>query len=129
MLTGTPTARGQKKTSTGLVGLAVQPEARAVLIELHKKLAAELTKMPETFHYRTDAEESIQLRLATLLEETDVIRLEEELDDGQLESLIEEIHEDLNVNLPALFELKPWSAEVSKWDKAKLSLYSDVKLL
>lgn len=124
-----PTVRGQIKTSTGLVGLDVQPEARDILIALYKKIAAELTKMPADYPYRADSETNIQRRLSILLEETDVFRLEEEMDDGQLESLISEAEDELKHVLPSLLELKPWANPTSKWEKEPSVIYSDTQHL
>lgn len=126
---GVPTPRGQTKTSTGVVGLDVQPEARDVLIELYKRCAAELTKFPEGFAYRVDNEQHLQQRLAILLEETDVIRLEEEIDDGQLESLIAEAETELNHTIPSLLELKPWATPINKWETKRPYIYTDINIL
>lgn len=118
--------RGQKKTSTGLTGLEVQPEAREVLIALYKKIAQELTKLPQTYAYRVDSEVYIQRRLSILLEETDALRAEEELDAGQLETLITEAEDELQHIIPSLLEFKPWDTPVTKWDTPSY-IYSDVK--
>lgn len=125
---GTPTPRGIKKTSTGLTGLDVQPEARVILIELYKKMAAELAKFPEDYPYRIESEQQIQRRLSILLEETDVMRLEEEMDAGQLETLIDEADDELHHVLPTILDLKPWAKPPTKWDQKRPILYTDVKI-
>lgn len=99
-----------------------------MLIELYKKLASELAKFPEDFLYRTDSELYIQRRLSVLLEETDVIRLEEEMDAGQLETLISEAEDELTHVIPSYLELKPWESKLTKWDKKLPYLYSDVEI-
>lgn len=126
---GTPTPRGQKKTSTGLVGIEVQPEARDVLIALYTKIAQELAKLPKDYAYRVDNELYIQQRMAILLEETDPIRLEEEIDSGQLEVLIEEAESELHHTLPTLLELKPWAQPTSRWETSAPYIYSDINVL
>lgn len=126
---GTPTPRGTPKTSTGLVGLDVQPHAREILIELYTRTAAELAKIPESYHLRKDIENTIRHRLSILLEETDVLRLEEEIDEGQLETLIANAKEELYSEIPRLLELKPWAkTSTNKWEN-QTHLYTDFKHL
>lgn len=99
------------------------------MIELYKKMAVELTKFPADFSYRVDNEHYLRRRLSILLEETDIIRLEEEIDDGQLETLIAEAQEDLSNEIPSLLELKPWATPVNKWETKRPYLYTDVEIL
>lgn len=99
------------------------------MIELYKRMAIELAKFPADFPYRVDNESHLRRRLSILLEETDIIRLEEEIDDGQLESMIAEAQDELAHELPNLLELKPWETPANKWDKARPYVYSDVEIL
>ncbi|KAI3991045.1 hypothetical protein MKX01_017205 [Papaver californicum] len=79
------------KETTGIVGLDVVPNAREVLISLHKKKKLnEIKAVPEDEGYRKAVESFTQNRLKVREEEHDWEQIEKKLACGQVEELIEE---------------------------------------
>jgi NADH dehydrogenase (ubiquinone) 1 alpha subcomplex subunit 5 len=85
------------KTSTGIVGLPVDPNARANLIALQKKLLVAAKTLPAENEYRVNIEKVAAHRLKACEElETDE-EVEKEIMHGQLEELIEAAKEELEL--------------------------------
>lgn len=85
------------KTSTGLVGLAVDPDGRKNLIDYQEKILKELSDIPEDAAYRVHTEAITRYRLKTALEIEDEDALEAAIGQGQLEELIEEAKDELGI--------------------------------
>ena len=85
------------KTTTGIVGLPVDPHARETLIALNEKLLDEIKQVPEGAEYRKSVEATCNYRLKCLRENEDEATLEELIGMGQLEELIESQTEELGV--------------------------------
>ncbi|KAJ8609459.1 hypothetical protein CTAYLR_005430 [Chrysophaeum taylorii] len=84
------------KTSTGIVGLPVDPHARTNLIALSEKILVELKGIPEDAFYRQSVESIVNYRLKTLQSIEDEEAIEEEIGMGQLEELIEQAEDELS---------------------------------
>mmetsp|Transcript_4929 Transcript_4929/g.15624 ORF Transcript_4929/g.15624 Transcript_4929/m.15624 type:complete len:133 (-) Transcript_4929:32-430(-) len=98
-----------QKTSTGIVGLPVDPDARANLIALNEKLLEAVKAVPETAEYRKSIEATCGYRLKVLQGTSDEDAIEEVIGMGQLEELIESQTEELGV-LGMYVEHKMWEA-------------------
>ena len=85
------------KTTTGIVGLPVDPHARETLIALNEKLLEEIKAVPQSAEYRKSVEATCNYRLKCLHENEDEATLEELIGMGQLEELIESQTEELGV--------------------------------
>ena len=76
------------KTSTGIVGLSVVPDARNVLIGLSSKLLKDVQTLPESAHYRQAVEKTYQHRLEVCKAHAEVETIEAVIGQGQIEELI-----------------------------------------
>ncbi|CAM9905531.1 unnamed protein product [Discosporangium mesarthrocarpum] len=79
-----------KKTSTGIVGLEVDVNARSNLIALQEKILEKVKIIPPTVQYRKDVESISNYRLKVAREMDDEEKIEEEINMGQLEELIQQ---------------------------------------
>ncbi|XP_022551705.1 probable NADH dehydrogenase [ubiquinone] 1 alpha subcomplex subunit 5, mitochondrial isoform X4 [Brassica napus] len=79
------------KQTTGIVGVDVVPNARAVLIDLYSKT------LPEDEGYRKAVESFTRHRLNVCKEEEDWEAIEKRLGCGQVEELIEEAQDELTL--------------------------------
>ncbi|CAM9210160.1 unnamed protein product [Laminaria digitata] len=77
-----------KKTSTGLVGLAVDVNGRANFIAMQRQILAKIKIIPEHAQYRKDVEAISNYRLKLATETEDEEAIEDEINHGQLEELI-----------------------------------------
>jgi len=101
------------KESTGLTGLDVQPHGREILIKLYEKILFELEKQIEPDSpYRQHTEKYVKERLQICREEEDIFRIEERIDEVQIEELILLAEQQLPL-IPLMAEEKPWVKE--KW--------------
>lgn len=85
------------KQTTGIVGLDVVPNARAVLIDLYSKTLKEIQVVPEDEGYRKAVESFTRHRLEVCQEEEDWEAIEKKLGCGQVEELIEEAQDELTL--------------------------------
>ena len=92
-----PRRAATTKTTTGIVGLPVDPHARETLIALNEQLLDEIKQVPEGAEYRKSVEATCNYRLKCLRENEDEATLEELIGMGQLEELIESQTEELGV--------------------------------
>ncbi|RHY92724.1 hypothetical protein DYB37_004058 [Aphanomyces astaci] len=84
-----------QKTSTGLVGLAVNPNWRVDLIKLYgETLKATQTHLPDCF-YRTSVEQITNFRLKVVTEHEEEDTVEKLINCGQVEELIEQAEDEL----------------------------------
>ncbi|CAF1898346.1 unnamed protein product [Brassica oleracea var. botrytis] len=89
------------KQTTGIVGVDVVPNARAVLIDLYSKT------LPEDEGYRKAVESFTRHRLNVCKEEEDWEAIEKRLGCGQVEELIEEAQDELTL-IAKMIEWDPW---------------------
>ncbi|MCO5585607.1 hypothetical protein L7F22_039542 [Adiantum nelumboides] len=79
---------GKVKETTGLVGLAVVPNAREVLIKLYSETLESIEEIPSYAEYRKAVEKFTKFRLQVCQEEEDWEKIEERIKGGQVEELI-----------------------------------------
>ncbi|KAI5055792.1 hypothetical protein GOP47_0029313 [Adiantum capillus-veneris] len=79
---------GKVKETTGLVGLAVVPNAREVLIKLYTETLESVEDIPSYAEYRKAVEKFTKFRLQVCQEEEDWEKIEERIQGGQVEELI-----------------------------------------
>lgn len=108
------------KTTTGIVGLPVDPVARDTLIALNEKLLEEVKQVPEAAEYRKSIEATCNYRLKCLREHDDEATLEELINMGQLEELIESQTEELGV-LAMYVEQEMWKV-IAELDEPEMKL-------
>lgn len=95
------------KESTGYVGFPVIPEARKVLFALYGKILEEIKAVPEGVFYRTSIERQTHHRLKILQETEDVFEIEEKINSGQVEELIQDAENELSL-IPDYVKFRPW---------------------
>ncbi|KAG7397506.1 ndufa5, NADH-ubiquinone oxidoreductase subunit [Phytophthora boehmeriae] len=98
------------KTSTGLVGLPVNPNARQDLIKLYRRTLQEILP-PEAKNYRNAVEQITNYRLNVVETNEDEDTIERTINCGQLEELIEQAEDELSV-IPVYLEHKLWESPV-----------------
>ena len=116
-------AKAPQKVTTGLTGLDVQPEGRAILSKLYEKILSELQQMPADAPYRVHLTRVMNHRLDILRKTENVLEIEAKIEDGQVEEMIEEAEEELEV-LALMAKEQPWKAD--KWHTIPV-LWSDLK--
>ncbi|KAF9664235.1 hypothetical protein SADUNF_Sadunf17G0135000 [Salix dunnii] len=95
------------KQTTGIVGLDVVPNARAVLINLYTKTLKEIEAVPQDEGYRKAVESFTKHRLTVCEEEEEWEKIEERIGCGQVEELIEEAQDELKL-IGKMIEWDPW---------------------
>ncbi|CAD6340903.1 unnamed protein product [Miscanthus lutarioriparius] len=103
---GAEAARAVKET-TGIVGLEVVPNAREVLIGLYTRTLKEIEAVPKDEGYRKAVESFTNHRLQICQEEDDWKRIEDRIECGQVEELIEEAEDELKL-IAKMVEWDPW---------------------
>ncbi|DAZ97193.1 TPA: hypothetical protein N0F65_003824 [Lagenidium giganteum] len=87
-----------RKTSTGIVGLPVNPNARQDLVKIYQRTLQEIQTLPnEAANYKQAVEQITKYRLKVVEENTDEAVIEREINCGQLEELIEQAEDELSV--------------------------------
>ncbi|CAI5716791.1 unnamed protein product [Hyaloperonospora brassicae] len=100
------------KTSTGLVGLSVNPNARQDLVKLYRRTLDELKILPpEAKNYRNAVEQITNFRLNVVETNDDENVIERTINCGQLEELIEQAEDELSV-IPVYIEHKLWESPI-----------------
>merc|ERR1712137_106956 len=98
------------KTSTGLVGLQVNPTARQDLIKIYRRTLEEVKILPpEATNYRNAVEQITKFRLHVVETNVDEDVIERKINCGQLEELIEQAEDELSV-IPVYIERKLWES-------------------
>ncbi|KAJ1972475.1 hypothetical protein H4R34_005398 [Dimargaris verticillata] len=96
-----------QKVTTGIYGFPVHPNPRPVLIDLYKKTLTGLeTKIPAHAVYRQAATAITQHRLKVVEKNSDVSKIEQEIDNGQIEELIWAAEDELKL-VDKMAEWKP----------------------
>jgi NADH dehydrogenase (ubiquinone) 1 alpha subcomplex subunit 5 len=103
-------AASSPKTSTGVVGLPVVPNAVPILKALYKRILSDVSVISVTSPYRVDVEAVTKHRLSVLEQEADINAVEEMIGAGQVEELIEQAEDELAL-IPEMAEWKPWEDE------------------
>ncbi|XP_001365496.1 NADH dehydrogenase [ubiquinone] 1 alpha subcomplex subunit 5 isoform X2 [Monodelphis domestica] len=98
---------GVLKKTTGLVGLAVCETPRERLKLLYDKILNTLQLMPANAAYRKYTEQITNERMNMVKEETDLQKLEDQLQSGQLEEVILQAENELSLARKMLI-WKPW---------------------
>jgi len=83
------------KSSTGIVGMAVEPDAKPLLVSLYTKMLAELEGVPASSSYRIAVEGMTKERLAVIEGSDDLAAIEATIGCGQVEQLIEQAEDEL----------------------------------
>lgn len=100
------------KTSTGLAGLKVNPNARQDLINIYRRTLEEVKLLPpEAKNYRNAVEQFTKFRLNVVETNEDEEVIERKINCGQLEELIEQAEDELTV-IPVYIEHKLWESPV-----------------
>jgi len=105
------------KTSTGIVGLPADPNARQTLTQnllQVKELIAQ--QVPETAYYRTIVDADVEEKLKTL-KENESDEAVEEIFGFQLEQVIAMTEEEMKL-IPFLAEHKPWDVPEGHEEKS-----------
>ena len=98
-------AWARPKTSTGIVGLAVEPEAKPVLLDLYAKTLTLLEEVPAESEYRKVVEGYTKARVAALKASDDLMAIEKAIGGGQLEQLIQQAQDELTL-IPKLIAVR-----------------------
>ena len=89
------------KSTTGIVGLQVQPDARAILTGLYTKTLSALEALPADSAYRRQVQEMTAERLSIVKGNEDLMKIEEAIGAGQVEQVIQQAEDELGL-IPAL---------------------------
>eukprot|EP00118_Oscarella_pearsei_P003301 m.13814 g.13814 ORF g.13814 m.13814 type:complete len:114 (+) comp25250_c0_seq1:525-866(+) len=101
------------KKATGLVGLAVVPNAREALISIYQRTLNALTTLPKDAAYRKNTEQITKDRLKIVEQEKSPETIESKIGAGQVEELLKQAEGELNL-VSKMKEWKPWEQLVSK---------------
>ncbi|KFM25672.1 putative NADH dehydrogenase [ubiquinone] 1 alpha subcomplex subunit 5, mitochondrial [Auxenochlorella protothecoides] len=94
------------KTTTGIVGLPVDEDARTTLGEHYAKVLEAITVIPESAVYRQSVEKTVKHRLAALQTGAEDEELEQQFG-RQLEEEIKIMKDELKL-IPKMAEWRPW---------------------
>ncbi|KND02943.1 uncharacterized protein SPPG_02022 [Spizellomyces punctatus DAOM BR117] len=108
------------KETTGLYGVPVHPNPRPHLISLYQRIIHTAERLPAASAYRQSAEALAKHRLAVVEKHEDVSAIEQEIQAGQIEELIEQAEDELKL-IPKMMDLKPWEpleepAPAGQWE-------------
>ncbi|KAJ2760819.1 hypothetical protein IWQ57_006205, partial [Coemansia nantahalensis] len=107
--------------STGIVGVPVNPAARARLLELYSTTLAEVkAKIPAAAVYRQSVEAVTAHRLKIVESNDDPAAIEQLVNAGQIEELVGQAEDELRL-VSRMAEWKPWEpleepAPPRQWD-------------
>lgn len=99
--------RGKK--STGIVGLAVETDAKPILLDLYAQTLAALQAVPEASEYRKTVETLTKERLAVVQARDDLSAIEAAVGCGQVEQLIEQARDELKL-IPTLIQSRAFDS-------------------
>ena len=108
---GVAAARGIKQ-STHIVGLAVEPNAKPILVSLYNKTLAAIEPVPAASDYRKYVEGVTKERLAVVESTDDLDAIEQKIGCGQVEQLIRQVEDELAL-IPTLLEAGAFEASTS----------------
>lgn len=101
------------KKCTGLTGLAVDPNARRMLIRLYDKILRVVQKLPEDYSYRQQTEQLVNERAKIVNNNTSISEIESQVKCGQAEEMILQAQAELSLARNML-EWKPWESTAKK---------------
>ena len=86
--------RFSTKSSTGIVGMEVRPDAPEILLSLYSKTLAELESLPAEAGYRSAVEALTKGRMAAVEGAKSIEEIETAIGGGQVEQLIQQAEHD-----------------------------------
>ncbi|XP_033613918.1 NADH dehydrogenase [ubiquinone] 1 alpha subcomplex subunit 5 isoform X1 [Fukomys damarensis] len=104
---------GVERTTTGLVGLAVCETPQERLKILYTKILDVLGQIPKNAAYRKYTEQIASERLAVVEAESNVKKLEDQLQLGQIEEVILQAENELSL-ARKMIKWKPWEPLVEE---------------
>jgi len=109
------------KTSTGITGIPVHPSPLPTLLETYRATLARLSEIPPTSVYRQGTEALTQRKLSVVESANgNVEKVEQELDEGQIEEAIMVAKDELNL-VGNMIQWKAWEpleekAQPGQWE-------------
>jgi NADH dehydrogenase (ubiquinone) 1 alpha subcomplex subunit 5 len=116
------------KTSTGLVGLEVDPNGKETLMKLSEDVLASVKRIPADAQYRITVENWFKHIHSTCGTTDDIKKIEETLDLGQIEEVIENAKDELTL-IDYYFDNKGWElvkAQQAEADKMVLEMADSI---
>ncbi len=119
----------RQKRSTGLVGLEVVPEARAKLIAIYEQTLEKVAAIPAGVPYRETVEQITRHRLAVCQANESEDAIEELVDCGQVEELLEQAQDELTlieivkgtpIGMPHMADANPDQDEETVWPEEEV---------
>jgi len=113
-------ATSAPKTTTGLVGLPVVPNAREVLVSLYNKTIRQ-AKAYDDVNYNQHIIKLSQHRLDVVEANEDIRTIEKHINSGQVEELIEQAEDELQLLITMNEDFRVWetdeeaAAEYAEW--------------
>ncbi|NWW11235.1 NDUA5 dehydrogenase, partial [Oreocharis arfaki] len=99
--------------TTGLVGLAVAENPHERLRILYTKILGVLQNIPKDAAYRKYTEQIVNERFDLVKKETDVQKLQDKLNSGQIEEVIVQAENELSL-ARKMIQWKPWEPLVEE---------------
>ncbi|KAJ3232312.1 hypothetical protein HDU81_003053 [Chytriomyces hyalinus] len=110
------------KTSTGLTGLAVHPNAQPELVTLYQRILHTAQRLPESSAYRRSVDAVTRQRLAVAAAESDVSVIESKIGGGHIEELLKQAEDEISLiqNMAEWEAWKPLEAKIpeGQWSSA-----------
>lgn len=98
LVTLSPPFHSPLKASTGITGLAVHPNPLPALLETYRSTESVLSKMPNDSVYRQATSAILKYRTSVIEKSAgDVAKVEQELDAGQIEEVLEAAKDELKL--------------------------------
>ena len=113
------------KSSTGIVGMEVRPDAPEILLSLYSKTLAELESLPAEAGYRSAVEALTKGRMAAVEGAKSIEEIETAIGGGQVEQLIQQAEHELQL-IPTMRDARVWEAVPESAILAE-ELYTDLK--
>ena len=104
---GSTSIAAQLKTTTGLVGLDVEPQWKEKLTALYEQTLEDAKALPEDSKYRQNVEAISKFRMKVVQEEEHGDAVEARVDCGQVEEMIVHAQEELGL-LQHYVEMRLW---------------------
>uniref|UniRef100_A0A8C3QPH1 NADH dehydrogenase [ubiquinone] 1 alpha subcomplex subunit 5 n=1 Tax=Cyanoderma ruficeps TaxID=181631 RepID=A0A8C3QPH1_9PASS len=104
---------GALRKTTGLVGLAVAENPHERLRILYTKILGVLQNIPKDAAYRKYTEQIVNERFDLVKKETDVQKLQDKLNSGQIEEVIVQAENELSL-ARKMIQWKPWEPLVEE---------------
>lgn len=106
---------GTYKTSTGLVGLAVDPHGRENLIAVADEIISSISRVPAGNQYRVNVEKWFSYMKKVANDSSDIRKIEDEIAVGQIEEILSMAKDELEL-IDLYVENKGWE-QVSEEQK------------